>query len=291
MYYLTDSLRFLESRKLKLGCAGWSYKEWVGPLYDQTKNMLQQYAKVFGTVEINSSFYRSPDEGVIRGLTKYPKKGFMFSAKINQKFTHDLALRMDETVQDELDAFVALFDPLLTTDRMRCFLIQLPPSLKMNENRLEDFLAALPTRYDYVIEFRHQSWLNDSTWPILSKYETSYCIVDEPRLPPEIHITSPIGYIRWHGRGDRPWYNYRYTESQLRAWIPKIKEVAENTSTTYGIFNNHFHGYAPENCLQVMEMMGLANANHQKVLEKIQSHIAHEKSWIPTVGTLDKFID
>ena len=275
--------------RLYFGCAGWSYKEWVGPLYDHEKTMLQQYASVFDTVELNSSFYRAPNEGTILGLTKHTKRGFMFSAKINQKFTHDLALKLDEPSVSELENFVQLFDPLLTQDRLGCFLVQLPPSLRRNDQLLENFLAALPHRYNYVVEFRNKSWLDEATWRILAKYQAAYCIVDEPLLPPEIHVTSDIGYIRWHGHGERPWYNYQYTEKQLQDWIPKIKTVQENTKKTFGIFNNHFHGYAPENCLQTMQMLGIASPTQLKTMNRLQRHIRRELAGLPPAGTLDEY--
>jgi len=279
-----------EGGRLYFGCAGWSYKEWVGPLYDSDKSMLQQYANVFDTVELNSSFYKIPDEGTILGLTRNTKRGFMFSAKINQKFTHDLRLKLMEDTRDELEKFVQLFDPLLTQDRLGCFLVQLPPSLKENHKRLEDFLASLPHRYEYVVEFRHPSWMNGETWRILSKYETAYCIVDEPLLPPEIHVTSSLGYVRWHGHGDRPWYNYRYTQEQLREWIPKVQEIQQNTKRTFGVFNNHFHGYAPENCIQIMEMLGISQEKHKKTLKRLQSSIERELAGLPPAGTLDQYV-
>jgi uncharacterized protein YecE (DUF72 family) len=279
----------VENQNIRFGCAGWSYKDWLGPLYDPEQSMLQQYASIFDTVELNSSFYRAPEEGTILGLTKYTKRGFMFSAKMNQKFTHDMRLRVAEETQDELEQFVQLFDPLLTQDRLGCLLIQLPPSLKKNEKLLESFLAALPHRYEYVVEFRHPSWINNSTWTILAKYEAAYCIVDEPLLPPELHVTSPIGYIRWHGHGDHPWYNYRYTNQQLEEWVPRVKEIAKNTKKTFGIFNNHFHGYAPENCLQMMQTLGIARPNHEKALRRVHSYIERELAGLPPSGTLDQF--
>ena len=275
--------------RLYMGCAGWSYKEWIGPLYEPDASMLQQYASVFDTVELNSSFYRPPDEGTILGLTKHTNRGFMFSAKINQKFTHDLALKLDEESVTELEAFVQLFDPLLTQDRLGCFLVQLPPSLKRDGELLEDFLGVLPHRYDYVVEFRHKSWMDQETWRILAKYGTAYCIVDEPLLPPEIHVTSDIGYIRWHGHGEHPWYDYQYTENQLEEWAPKVKSVRENSKKTFGIFNNHFHGYAPENCLQMMQMLGIANPKQVKTLKRVQQHIERELAGLPPAGTLDAF--
>jgi uncharacterized protein YecE (DUF72 family) len=251
--------------------------------------MLQQYASVFDTVELNSSFYKPPDEGTILGLTKYTNRGFMFSAKINRKFTHDLAMKLDEDAITELENFVQLFDPLLTQDRLGCFLVQLPPSLKRDDKMLENFLASLPHRYDYVVEFRHKSWMDAETWRILGRYQAAYCVVDEPLLPPELHITSDIGYIRWHGHGERPWYDYQYNQKQLQEWVPKIKAVRENTRKTFGIFNNHFHGYAPENCLQIMDMLGVANTKQTKILKRVQQHIERELAGLPPAGTLDAY--
>ena len=258
-------------------------------MYDPDHSMLQQYASVFDTVELNSSFYKAPDEGTILGLTKYTNRGFMFSAKINQKFTHDLAMKLDEDAVSELEEFVQLFDPLLTQDRLGCFLVQLPPSLKRDDKLLEDFLAILPHRYDYVVEFRHKSWIVPESWKILAKYRAAYCIVDEPLLPPEVHITSDIGYIRWHGQGARPWYDYQYNQKQLQDWVPKVKAIQENTKKTFGIFNNHFHGYAPENCLQIMNMLGIANSKQIKTLNRVQQHIEREAAGLPPAGTLDSY--
>lgn len=274
---------------LYLGCAGWSYKEWVGPLYDPGRSMLQQYASVFDTVELNSSFYKAPDEGTVLGLTRYTNRGFMFSAKINQRFTHELAMKLDEEAVTELEDFVQLFDPLLTQDRLGCFLVQLPPSLKRDDKLLESFLAVLPHRYDYVVEFRHKSWMNAETWRLLGKYQAAYCIVDEPLLPPEVHVTSDIGYIRWHGHGEKPWYDYQYTQKELQEWVPKVKVLRENTRKTFGIFNNHFHGYAPENCLQIMDMLGIANTKQTKTLKRVQQHIERELAGRPAAGTLDAY--
>lgn len=275
--------------QLYMGCAGWSYKEWVGPLYVAGRSMLQQYASVFDTVELNSSFYKAPDEGTILGLTRHTNRGFMFSAKINRKFTHDLGMKLNEDTVTELEDFVQLFDPLLTQDRLGCFLVQLPPSLKRDDKLLGDFLAALPHRYDYVVEFRHKSWMDQATWRILAQYQAAYCIVDEPLLPPEVHITSDIGYVRWHGHGDRPWYNYQYSQNQLQEWVPKVKTVQQNTKKTFGIFNNHFHGYAPENCLQLMSMLGIANAKQTNTLKQVERHIERELAGLPPAGTLDAY--
>jgi uncharacterized protein YecE (DUF72 family) len=83
----------------------------------------------------------------------------------------------------------------------------------------------------------------------------AYTIVDEPLLPLEIHVTANFTYFRWHGRASRPWYNYRYTPEDLKTWIQKLKEAANQTGTICGYFKNHYHGYAVENCLQVLKCL------------------------------------
>ena len=258
---------------IRLGCAGWSYKEWIGPLYDPDKSMLQQYSSIFDTVEMDSTFYKFPEKGTILGLTRYTPRRFLFTAKMNKKFTHELKLKLDEGARADLDSFCELFDPLLAQDKLAVMLIQLPPSVKRNDDVLEGFLASLPRRYNYSIEFRHPSWLESSTWNILTKYKVAYCIVDEPLLPPEVHVTSDIGYIRWHGRGDRLWYDYRYTPEQLTDWLPKVEQVRANTKQVFGVFNNHFRGYAPENCIQMMKMLGIADDKREAALKRIKNHI------------------
>lgn len=280
----------LAQAPIRLGCAGWSYKEWIGPLYDHDKSMLQQYSSIFDTVEIDSSFYKFPETGTILGMTRYTPRDFIFSAKMNRKFTHELRMKLDENAQAELDSFCELFDPLLSRDKLACMLVQLPPSLKRDELLLEGFLVCLPQRIDYVVEFRHPSWLESSTWTTLSKYNAAYCVVDEPLLPPEVRVTSDIGYIRWHGRGKGLWYDYRYTSEQLADWLPKVNELRANTKQTIGVFNNHFRGYAPENCIQMMKMLGIAGDKQETALERIQDHIEGKvKQTADERTTLDQF--
>jgi hypothetical protein len=98
----------------------------------------------------------------------------------------------------------------------------------------------------------------------------AYTIVDEPLLPPEVHVTSDLAYLRWHGRGTKPWFNYKYSEEQLQEWVPKVNEVAAQAKKVVGYFNNHFHGYAPENALQMMEMLGNVTPHSSTALRRLK---------------------
>src|SRR3989442_5049648 len=99
----------------------------------------------------------------------------------------------------------------------------------------------------------------------------AYTIVDEPLLPPDLHVTSALAYLRWHGHGQDPWYNYRYGEDELKSWVPRVQQVASQAETVYGFFNNHFHGYAPENCIQILRMLGVQTQEQARALQRIDA--------------------
>jgi hypothetical protein len=161
-------------------------------------------------------------------------------------------------------------------------LVQLPPSFNFSRiERLASFLDLLPDDFDFAVEFRDLSWLRPETWKLLRGHNVAYTIVDEPLMPSDMVFTANFSYIRWHGRGKRPWFNYRYGEGELGEWVPKVKEAAERTEKVYGYFNNHFHAYAPENCIQLLEMLGKATRLQIKVRRMIQDYISGKQERLP----------
>jgi uncharacterized protein YecE (DUF72 family) len=260
--------------RVLMGTSGWSYKEWIGPFYSKTdKSMLQAYTKVFRTAEVDSTFYRYPSKGTVMGWARYSPEGFVYAAKLPGMITHDKKLDLSQGIEEDLKVFIDLMEPLYLSGKLGCILIQLPPKFKFNPEKLEQFFRILPTQVSFAVEFRDKSWMRDETWALLQKYHVAYTVVDEPLLPPEVHITSKIAYIRWHGRGSRPWYDYRYPSKELEPWIPRVKEAAGKVDKIYGFFNNHFHGYAVENCLQVMEMLGVATPKQLETKRQVETYI------------------
>jgi uncharacterized protein YecE (DUF72 family) len=256
-----------------LGTSGWSYKEWIGPFYSkEDKSLLRTYTKVFKTVEIDSTFYRYPTKGVVMGWAKYSPEGFVFTAKLPQLITHEKLLDLGQGVEEDLQKFLELMEPLWLGGKLGCLLIQLPPKFDYRPKELEDFFKILPTHVKFAIEFRNRAWMKPETWPLLTKYNVAYVIVDEPLLPQETHFTSDIAYFRWHGRGTQPWFDYRYKPEELEPWIPKVRKAKENVKTVYGYFNNHFHGYAVENCLQVAEMLGALTPEQAQAKHKVENY-------------------
>jgi len=260
--------------RLLFGTSGWSYKEWVGPFYHKAENMFSYYAKFFNTVEINSTFYRYPSRATIYGLNRTSPENFVFSAKLPKLITHEKRLNPDLNVKSDLLRFLELLEPLKARGKLGCLLIQLPPSFiyERDVENLKAFLEVLPEDYEFAAEFRDHSWLRDETWKMLKKYNVAYCIVDEPLLPPEVHVTADFAYFRWHGRGTMPWYDYHYSEEELREWVPRIRKTTNRVDKVYGYFNNHYHGFAIENCIEILEMLNAAKPEHSKVKERIIRH-------------------
>lgn len=254
--------------ELLLGTSGWSYNEWTGAFYPNSKtNKLSFYSKVYRTAEVDSSFYAFPSKGLVLGWARYSPDKFVFSVKLPKLLTHEKKLDLGKGVEADLVRFLSLLKPLMATGKLGPVLVQLPPSYSFQSDfeKLKGFLGRAPEDVKFAVEFRHPSWLRDEVWSLLRAWNVANVIVDEPLLPPDTVVTADFAFIRWHGRGTRPWYNYRYSDKELDAWVPKVKEVTAGVRQTYGYFNNHFRGFAVENSLKMMEKLGVSTVQQQEV--------------------------
>jgi len=256
-----------------LGTSGWSYDEWVGPFYrSRSEPKLRRYSSLFETVEIDSTFYSYPSEKTVLGMIKAVPEGFQFTAKVPGEVTHRLGLDVRSGALNAMDRFTRLMRPMLDKEMLACLLLQLPPSMKYSPDLLEAFLEKVDRDFVYAVEFRHPSWVSGEAFSLLRRLEVAYTIVDEPLLPPVVEVTADLAYIRWHGRGRNPWYNYHYTEAELRVWVDRLNSIRHRVNRVYGYFNNHFHGYAVHNCIQVLEMLGLADERHRAVKTQLENY-------------------
>jgi uncharacterized protein YecE (DUF72 family) len=255
-----------------MGTSGWYYDEWVGPFYERKKGMLTAYTKVFDTTEVNSTFYRYPTPRMVEGWYRNAPPGFLYALKLPGVITHDKWLDLDKGVEDDTARFIDLIRPL--AEKLGPILIQLRPKFNYDDHAeaLEQYLDSAPKNYEWAVEFRHKSWMRDETNDILKKHNAAYTIVDEPLLPPETHVTAEFAYIRWHGHGANPWYNYDYSPSELTSWVPKVEETMGKARKTYGFFNNHFSANAVKNAVEILEMLNRATTEQKGALDKIITH-------------------
>jgi len=259
--------------KIRIGPAGWSYKDWEGVVYPQKPggkfDPLEYLARFFDTIEINSSFYRPPAPSTTKSWARRVEGNadFTFTAKLHRVFTHE---RGKATAQDEKD-FRQGIDVLAKADRLGAILLQFPWSFKnTDEERL--FLTKLLNRFkDYplVIEVRHTSWNTPAIYEEFEERGVGICNIDQPlfkkSIKPSALTTSSVGYVRLHGRNYQNWfrdsaprderYNYLYSTEELDPWVTRIREVAKQAKETYVITNNHFLGKAVVNALEIKSVI------------------------------------
>lgn len=259
------------TRSLLLGTCGWSYQEWIGLFYPNNKMAkLPFYAKVFGTVEVDSSFYRMPTKSMVKGWARATGPFFKFSLKIPKTITHDRRLRDSE---NELQKFLDAVQPLQDAGKLGCLLVQLAPSFSYDEiGSLESFLELLPEHAHFAVELRHESWDRKETWALLKKHNVANTITESPiEFLSKVVITATThAYVRWHGRGKSIWYDYTYSKEELEQWTAKLQEIESEVPAVYAYFNNHYNAGAPRNALEFLQMRDEMTEIQEKALTRIE---------------------
>jgi uncharacterized protein YecE (DUF72 family) len=228
------------SGAVRIGCSGWVYRHWRGILYPEglpQKRWFERYSEEFDTVEINASFYRLPLASTFDGWREKAPEGFCYAVKVNRFITH---LKKLVGVEAALDEFVSLSRKLQHT--LGPLLYQLPPSLKLDLDRLETFLKRVPGDLGNVFEFRNKAWYVPETYALLDRYGASFCVHDMPGSKTERIAVGPIAYVRLHGGEGKYWG--RYSDEGLLSWTDWILEQSREGRAVWCYFNNDIHGHA-----------------------------------------------
>jgi len=252
-----------------VGTAGFSYADWKGPFYrpDTSQSaMLEEYARHFPVVEINSTYYAIPEPERVNAMARRTPPSFIFNVKANKEMTHEIG-----NGSQVFDDFRRALRPLEDHGKLGCVLAQFPWAFKRSKEN-GDYLRKLARRLDgldVVVEFRNAQWDSDEALDLLSSAGLGYCCVDEPRLKglprPRVALTGSTGYVRMHGRNAENWwakgreswerYDYLYSEEELAEWLPGVEKLSENSDRVYVIFNNHYKGQAPANAHRFEQML------------------------------------
>jgi uncharacterized protein YecE (DUF72 family) len=253
------------------GTCGWSYQQWVGGFYPNNRvAKLPFYSHIFNSVEVDSSFYRTPSKSMVAGWIKATAPDFKFSLKIPKTVTHDKRLA---GIEKEFLDFVDLVEPIAKAGKLGCLLAQLPPTFTFKEkDSLESFFNLLPRDIHFAVEFRHESWNREETWDLLEKYDVANTVIDSPIefLTRPVVTTTTHSYVRWHGRGKPILYDYTYSEQELRPWLDKLEGMEEKVPVVYAYFNNNTG--APANLLHLLEMRGELTDAQKKVKARAERH-------------------
>jgi len=257
---------------IRIGPAGWKYKDWEGVVYPKPKprgfDELAYLSGYFDAIEINTSYYGPPRAETAKKWVQSVDRNerFRFSAKLFHSFTHE----RKPAPNDEKE-FKDGIGPLVDAGRFGALLIQFPWSFKSSpENR--EYLIALQKRfreYPLVVEVRHASWLDEQILDLLTELGVAICNIDQPlfhrSVKPAAHVTAAVGYVRLHGRNYKQWfskdadvrerYDHLYSLDELDPWLTRAKQIAEDATDTYVVTNNHNIGKAVVNALEISSIL------------------------------------
>ncbi len=237
--------------EIRVGTSGWNYPHWRDIFYPENLakgKWLEFYSKYFDTVELNATFYRLPVEKTFQNWYKRTPSGFIWAVKASKFITHTKRLK---DVQDALKRFYNSVSQL--KEKCGPILFQLPPSLVFEKTLLENFCEILDHSYNYAMEVRNESWINDKAFRILNKHNIAFCISDTAgRYPYHEEITADFVYVRLHG--SRRLYASEYTQEEMISWAKKISDWKRNA---YIYFDNDFQGYAVKNARMLKEILGI----------------------------------
>jgi uncharacterized protein YecE (DUF72 family) len=250
--------------RILVGTSGYSFRDWVGPFYPESmkpSRHLEFYTRQFAALELNVSHYRVPDAPMLARIARRTPPGFHFTVKLHKTMTHDRTL-------ETIEPFRAALEPLRRAGKLDGLLAQFPYAFRRDapaERHLETLRERFPEAPMFA-EFRHDSWLKPDLADWLRERRIGYVIVDEPRLqhllPPVSLLTGEDAYVRFHGRNQETWWNgghrrydYAYKEQELREWVSKIAELAQQARRTYLFFNNCHAGHAAHSAKLMQDLL------------------------------------
>ncbi len=207
-----------------VGVSGFSYLGWKGKFYPadvKSDEFLAYYSQRLESVEINSSFYAQPTAATVKNWSERTSERFRFSFKAPRLITH--ILKIGKGSSEVAERFSKTLDFL--GPRRGPVLFQLPPYSKQDLNLLGEFLSKTSGIKNRVFEFRHESWLQDSTYQLLEGHGAGFCIVDTEELRPTFRVTGGMVYFRLRRKS--------YNTKAVDQWAEKIRETAKGLRESY----------------------------------------------------------
>jgi len=251
-----DAIHPVMAGQIHIGTSGWHYKHWLGTFYPErwpAARMLDFYIRHFDTVELNNSFYRLPTFEAMNGWREATPDNFIFALKGSRFITHNKKLKDPENaIQNILPRAEAL------GQKLGPILWQLPPSWKVNLDRLEEFLTILPRYHRYTFEFREPSWLTEDTYRLLRRFNAAFCIYDIALFHSPVLVTANFAYVRLHGPSQHK-YGGSYDTSSLKNWELRLRDWAHAGIDSYVYFDNDQAGFAPQNALALKHALADAD--------------------------------
>jgi uncharacterized protein YecE (DUF72 family) len=249
---------------IRIGTQGWNYDAWVGPFYPagtRADDYLRLYARAFGTVEVDSTFYAVPSAKTVRSWAARVPEGFTFALKLPREISHENRLRDDAGLAplffDRARELGAKLGPIL---------IQLGPDFMPAERpALAGFLSLLPRDLRVAVEFRQRGWIEPDVLALLADHNVALALTDARWIPRRTMLalaeqpTADFAYVRWMGP-NRDIVDYSRIQfdrtRELEAWSHALQTLALRVKDVWGFANNHFAGHSPSTARDLQKLAG-----------------------------------
>ncbi|HKW89282.1 MAG TPA: DUF72 domain-containing protein [Candidatus Acidoferrales bacterium] len=260
--------------EIHLGTSAFTAAGWPGKFYPEgmkPADYLSYYATKFDTVEVDSTFYRTPSLAVARGWYAKTPKGFLFAVKVPQEITHK---RILVDCDAEFKRFLSTMDCL--GEKLGPVLFQFGYFNKKAFAKLDDFLARLvpflkklPKGCKFALEIRNKYWLVPQLADALAERNVALALIDQAWMPRPAEwfkkldpITAGFTYIRWLGdrkgmeEKTKVWDKVIVDRSRdLEEWIEICRRILQLRIEIFGFANNHYAGYAPASIEQFRNLL------------------------------------
>jgi uncharacterized protein YecE (DUF72 family) len=214
-----------------VGTSGFSYSGWRGRFYPRrikSTEMLAYYAQQLGTVEVNTTFYRTQPEDVITGWVASVPPAFRFAVKAHRRITHNrLMPDLEQSVRalaEEAGAFGDCLGPVL---------FQLPPTAPFDEGRIERIVALLPSEWRVAFQFRHRSWHTPEVAGLLERLGAAL-VHGDGEAEPGLLGRGAFIYLRLRREA--------YSPQRRAAWARRIAGYLEGGRDVYAYFKHEALG-------------------------------------------------
>ena len=236
--------------KLHIGTSGWNYNHWKGAFYPEdlpAKKWQSYYMERFHTVEVNNTFYKLPEKTTFQKWRTEAPEGFIYAVKASRYITHMKKLKDPEQPVGNFLNYAANLGNTLGP-----VLFQLPPRWKLNLDRLQTFLNALPKGYRFAFEFRDDTWWDERVYELLKSHNAAFCLFDLEGRQTPVTLTADFVYVRLHGPEGA--YQGKYGDAALSEWAELFKKWINQGLEVYCYFDNDEKGYAAQNALRLKEL-------------------------------------
>ena len=219
-----------------VGTSGWSYATWRPKFYPEgmkTKEFLPFYATRLKTIEINYTFNHLPTEKNIAEWTAATGDDFLFGLKASQQITHRKQLR------EPAETLPIFYERArMLGARLGPILFQTPPWVRRDDDRLANFLAALPRDTRSALEVRDPSWYVPEVYELLRTANVALVHAEGEKAPSPVETidqTADFAYVRLRAREG-------YPDSSVDAWAARLRGVLNAGKDVYAYMRHDDDG-------------------------------------------------